>query len=531
MKRILIAMLALAMLASPAFAATVPEPGVFPIVDEKITLTFFVQQLAQIEDITTNEFTLWYEDKTNVRIEWEVVPSDVLGEKRTLVYASGDYPDAFFSGGVTKSEELLYSKQGVFLPLNDLIERYGVETKRMFEKTPYVKEAITTPDGSIYSLPQVNETYHASFPQKMWINQTWLDKLGLAMPATADEFRAVLTAFKEQDPNGNGVADEIPITAAAIGGNNTFIDGFLMCAFIYNDSANRLMVTDGVVDLPVTKDAWREGLRYLHGLYEEGLIDPAAFTQDRAQMRTLITNPDAVTVGAFPAFWFGHIIPVDSALANEYEPVPPLAGPEGVQTTYYAPPIPQLVFEITTACKYPEAAFRWADWLYTEEGTFGTTYGREGQEWEYIDPSEGLLGINDKPAVWRRLGVQGATDNIYWHQLGPSFRDSDFRLSEAAAEDPYTAQGYETRLFRATKLYEPYAPAQTYPDVYMTPEQANSLQMYKTMIDDYIKESTARFIIGDLDVEKDWEGYVSALEGMGIKEYVAIYQEAYDAAK
>ena len=70
------------------------------------------------------------------------------------------------------------------------------------EEVSYLKSAMTAPDGNIYALPKVNECLHCTYGQRMWINTTWLEKLGLEMPTTTDEFYQVLKAFKEQDPNG-----------------------------------------------------------------------------------------------------------------------------------------------------------------------------------------------------------------------------------------------------------------------------------------------------------------------------------------
>ncbi len=81
-------------------------------------------------------------------------------------------------------------------------------------KSFFYKDLITAPDGNIYALPQVNECYHCMYQQRMWIYKPWLDKLGLKMPTTTDEFYEVLKAFKTKDPNGNGKADEIPLSGS-----------------------------------------------------------------------------------------------------------------------------------------------------------------------------------------------------------------------------------------------------------------------------------------------------------------------------
>ncbi len=70
----------------------------------------------------------------------------------------------------------------------------------------------TAPDGHIYALPQWADCYHCTYPDKLWINSTWLKKLGLQVPKTTEDLRNVLLAFKTKDPNGNGKADEIPMT-------------------------------------------------------------------------------------------------------------------------------------------------------------------------------------------------------------------------------------------------------------------------------------------------------------------------------
>ena len=47
------------------------------------------------------------------------------------------------------------------------------------------------------------------------MNSDWLETLGLEQPTTPEELRTVLEAFKTQDPNGNGKADEIPLSATS----------------------------------------------------------------------------------------------------------------------------------------------------------------------------------------------------------------------------------------------------------------------------------------------------------------------------
>ena len=75
---------------------------------------------------------------------------------------------------------LLYGQQGIFIPLNDLIEQHGVPRQADFADYPTVQDIITAPDGNIYSMPNINDCYHCRGSCKLWINKAWLDKLGLA---------------------------------------------------------------------------------------------------------------------------------------------------------------------------------------------------------------------------------------------------------------------------------------------------------------------------------------------------------------
>ena len=108
--------------------------------------------------------------------------------------------------------------QGYILPLNEYLDNSSVGYAAAFEKLPGLRDYITTPDGNIYSLPNVDGSLHVQYNMKLWINTTWLENLGLEMPTTTEEFYDVLKAFKEQDANGNGDPDdEIPLSGVKSG--------------------------------------------------------------------------------------------------------------------------------------------------------------------------------------------------------------------------------------------------------------------------------------------------------------------------
>ncbi|MBV7329213.1 extracellular solute-binding protein [Chloroflexi bacterium TSY] len=502
--------------------------GQYPIVETPVTLNVLIRGHAIVEDFETNYFTNWYEERTGVRIEFDIAPPGTEQEKLNLVLASGDLPDIIVGFGVNASTQSIYGAQGVFLPLNDLIEEKGVHIHDVFEGSPLVEDLITSPDGNIYGLPHVNECYHCFYSQRAWINQTWLDNLGLTMPQTTEDFFTVLTAFKEQDPNGNGKADEIPLAAATTGWN-TNLDGFLMNPFIFSEQFNNnryLILENGQISSIVDQEGWRDGLAYLKRLYDAGLFGEESFTQEHTQIRQLVENEEAPLVGAIIA----GAPPVYASIAgerwHEYASLPPLEGPTGLRQAPYNPygvRSGDCVISATTA--YPEVAFRWCDGLYEREVTLHSVFGRIGEEWNFAEA--GSIGLNGEPAIWERYTTFNEPQNYHWAQIGPSYRPNHLRLGEKQRG----SDDLEVVLYRITnENMEPYGRPveETIPPLVFSEEQSIELSELQLSITDYLSESAAQFVLGQVDLDADWGTYVDTLNTLGLQRMVQIYQEAYD---
>lgn len=508
----------------------VPKDGNAPI-----TLSVFSGQRADVENLETNTFSKYVENKLNIKFKWEVVPNAGLNDKKQLLLASGDYPELFLDGNLTQAEQLKYGQQGVFIPLNDLIDQYAPNVKKAFKDIPYLQKGITAPDGKIYSIPQINECYHCWYAQKMWINTKWLEKLGLSMPTTTEEYYQVLKAFKEKDPNGNGKADEIPLSGA--GDPATWhgnIDGFLMSAFIYNNSADYFTMKDGKVDFAPNKPEWKKGLEYMNRLYKEGLIDQASFTQNQDGLKQLGNNPDTAILGSFTA---GHIgMVVDTAPGKtrhkDYDAVPPLKGPDGVQLSGYFAGVGNGTFAITNKASKEKAiaAMKLADYMYTEEAALLSIFGPEGKWWSKAKPDE--KDVRGRPAKYITAPEFDSIQqqNEHWSQMGSSLRTRDYRESFAVPQDPLGNGGYEYRLYLATQKYEKYQPKEMYPiSIFMDPQDADAANQLRTTINAYVKTSMVEFIIGRKNLNNDWDAYVKGLDGLNLPQYMKIYQKAYDS--
>ena len=161
-------------------------------------------------DWNTNGFFLRMQERTGLTFTFDQYTSleKWQAAKEAMFAPGGELPDVLFKAALTTEEMIRYSDSGQLIDLGPLLEENAPNLWALLEAHPDWREAITLPNGKIVALPAIQELA----PQNaMWINQAWLDRLGLEAPTDWDSLRQVLTAFRDRDPNGNGRRDEIPV--------------------------------------------------------------------------------------------------------------------------------------------------------------------------------------------------------------------------------------------------------------------------------------------------------------------------------
>ena len=508
-----------------------------------IKLTIAVTDHSSIEDWETNSYVKWLEDVTNVDLSFELIPFENRAEKLSLILASGEYPDIFLSVGMTDAMVSKYGvEEGMFLPLNDLIEKYGNFTKQVFDEYPGTKDRYTQLDGNIYSLPEVNECYHCKLATKAWINETWLKNLGLEKPTTLDEFRKVLEAFRDKDANGNGDPnDEIPFAGDYQDGWYTNGDRLVMNAFTYYNldlktssttlpDAFGLYLEDGKVTVPFYKPEFKKGVQYMADLVKDGLYYTGSFTQDSAGLTQIGES------GRLGAACAGYILftNLGDDMYKQYGNLLPLKGPDGYQNVISFPydATAGNMFVISADTKNPEAAFKIGDLMYSYASSMRSYYGVYGQDWTNADP--GQVGINGEPAFYKILVPWQETEpqNKCVLQLVMDHRDAKYRLGEPSDPnvDLKSSEGLETYLYQVTKAYEPFADdSKVLPPLKFTDEENNAMSVIKANLSNSIKQGMFAFFNGTKTLDKDYDAWISELEANGPKDLMGYYQSAYDA--
>lgn len=569
MKRYVLFMTVLCVCAVALFAAGESEqatgaelelnpPGTYPIVNEKVTIDVFTvfnptETSGNRDDAA---FTAYIEDLTNVHVNWvEVIPTQNAVEKINLVLASQDLPEAFTANGVLDAESVFVNgRNGTFLPLQEAIEERMPNLQGRLEGASWVRDQITMPDGNIYSLPSVEGgCYHCRYQKKMWIYQPWLDELGLEMPETTEEFYRVLKAFKEQDPNGNGQADEIPLMGATDGWNTDPLE-FIMNAFIYTRGnlvspvpapGDFLKRDRGTLSFVANTPQWRAGIEYMERLYDEDLVSIETFVQKADQLKAAFENPNVPIVGAVPAGWWG-VFSVNAGGTGRYAdvmPVPPLTGPEGVRQAAYIPVSVRHQVQVTNAARSPELIAQWADWFYgdtdqrPDRRLLSGNFDQEGEHWRMLTEEErqqGLVSRDGSAATWIRLASNNYGNDKFddgWRRTRPVFEINSYGAMPLEWKEDRSKQQYWLMAY-TRDIYAPHQTEHYLPSGIIVPaENQDELSDLSEAIGGIVKQFSAEFITGSRELtDATWNDYVATLDNAGVDRYVEIWQEAFTAA-
>ncbi|WP_245852262.1 ABC transporter substrate-binding protein [Isoptericola jiangsuensis] len=484
-----------------------------PIVEENLTLSFGGTKSPLAPDYATMELVQQWEQDTNITIDWQNLPDQVFQEKKNLMLASGELPDALYNTGLTDAEVVQYGSNGTLIPLEDLIEEHAPTLSAILAERPDIRAAITASDGHIYTLPSVEELGILPYPNFLFINKTWLDELGLPMPTTIDEYRDALAAFATQDPNGNGKADEIPLSFRP--------DSF--CANPWDlitalggqpDNNDHRIVEDGTVEFTANTDEYKAGVKALGEWYADGLIDPESFSQDDVAYLAK-GKADTPVLGSF--FWWELKEVVGEDRVDDYALVGVLEGTNGQRLASVTnnQEISRGKFAITRANEYPAATMRWVDRIFDPVMSAQASWGPIGVTLE--ENADGVLV--QIPAA------EGESEGERRQKVAPGGPVVTTRQDfvDVVAPEPRAAE----RQALVEEYYAPFQANDIYPPVMLSNDELEQINLAQADINTLVKEKFATWTV-DGSIEQEWDAYTTQLDGLGIDDVTGIYQQAYD---
>lgn len=489
------------------------------IADGTVTLTVGTTDNHYAPKSLTTGLPVWkeIEEKTGVKINWDVTPSaQYANTMKVRVAAAKDLPDIL---NAPDGDPIKLANQGILIPLDDLIDEHAPNIKKFFEDFPELASLMTAPDGKIYAISSVTSGAAKSDPYSLLIKKDWLDKLGLEEPRTLDEWHEVLKAFKEQDPNGNGAADEIAISpryaTRDLGLFGSALGLHLFYSYGYYPDAN------GKIEYQWMSDEAEELMVWLNMLYNERLIDPefASFNQEQFNSKLSrdmvgVTSGFLANSGTFNGLqaengidnpnWYAALPPSGSGGEGFYEEYGPLSGWYG----------------ITASSTNPEVAIKWLDYIYaSEEGSRYMAFGIEGLSYEMVDGkptfTDWTMNNPDGLDFTEALRTLGAFPTVPW------IRATEGHLSlqpEAILEHRPDLKEQAERLH---SYLIPAAPLGL-PSV----EENERLTSIQTDINTYLEENMVKFVMGAQPI--DWNKFRNDLTSLGIEQVIEVKQAQYD---
>lgn len=452
---------------------------------------------------------------TNVKID-NIANESITDATQSMntMLAAGDLPDVIY--GNTSLLHTLKS-QGVFIELDDLIDKYAPNIKKFFKDYPDAEAASKGADGKMYTVTgSMSGEPDKELPSVgFFVRQDWLDKLGLDQPKTWEDYKKVLYAFHEKDPNGNGKPDEVPYFTRE---NNKGIYALLQFWGI----TDGWMVDDktGKVEFGKVTDSYKDAIKELAQWYADGVIDPEIYTRG-AQARESLLGSD---IGGSTCDWFTTTGKIADEVSKKvpgmnFTVIAPPENTDGVsQSMYGIDSIHTTSCGISSSCKDPVTAIKYLDFFLSDKGSTLSSYGREGTDYTVKDgqkvPTEKALDYKDGYPIYLRDIGAGWEVNYYGYQSA-----NVLSMSEKARE------GYD--LYNSDKVQI----KKGFPQLLFTEEERKVIDANMTNIQANIDEYEQSCMMGKLDVEKSWDKHVAELEKMKFDEVLKVYNDAYTRYK
>lgn len=508
---------------TPAEMVAANRAADWTITTEPVTLTVMINNTPE-HPADMNEQWLFQrmEEVTGIHVEWVMPGSSAFSEQKSLALASGDMPDIILNG-LSESEIARYGADGVLANYKDLMAKYpgkAPNIEKMFNDRPDILKFSTAPDGGIYSMPRINEGSWMKQNGNTIINVEWLKNLGLEMPTNIYELKDVLIAFRDQDANGNGDPnDEIPLLVRLGSSLQGSPMNMLMAPFgVIADNDYRMLDANGNVVCSATQQGWKDGMKYFHELYTEGLLDPEAFTMDGNQHQAKLASPTPIVGVA--GVWDIHDQVIHPRSLEIFDYIKPLYGIENAPSTMYkyaAPGWDRSGCVISAETEHPEEALRWVDYLYdminSLEMIEGVFYERLAMtDGDFFAISEDLPEGMDSQYVWRYAVSPGHSGS--WCVQENEYNNV-MRLLFCEPRANFC------REFCAPFYVEPFPP------VFYTPEESEEMLTLNSEILSEINRQSAEWIING-GIDEGWDAYLAKLDAMGMQRWLEINSTAME---
>lgn len=486
-----------------------------PLSEEKVTLTFWWPQAKDLGELSSpgeSELIQYLEEITNVHIDW-IVPAN--GSEETayqLLYTSDEMPDIVMQ---SRSPMLVYRNgqdaaidDGYFVDLNDYLDCMP-NYLAFLDTQPEYKTMVVTDTGK-------REAMYQSFYRPcetecgIVLRKDLLDKAGLDVPVTYDDWHTVLTAFKEM-----GVYAPLYLMNNGATTYNEWSAGFGVAQGFYAEN--------GTVKFGAIEEGWKEYLTLMQNWYAEGLLDPdfMARTGSRTDKDTELLYSDNIGV------WYDWTTRCDANYVQRgaQNPeflalgvLPPKKNADDVTHLRCNDVRTSARYSISATSKHPDIAVRWLDLFYNWDIAQDANYGMDdGRSFNYGEDGKRYLN-----SEFRYNNPEGVSSSAFFAKYG--FKDPPLRIQDFQQDIFLPLQRQSMENWTAESAKDDWDMPS---NLTMSAEESNTYNMVMADVTTFVNENAVQFITGAKSFD-EWDAYVETIRGMGIDEVTAIEQAALD---
>jgi putative aldouronate transport system substrate-binding protein len=525
-------------------------PGQRPYSDGSVTLTVFLNGGTDVVSDFSYEKNLWTKsvvDATGIKLDITSVTNTSAVERVNVMLSANTYPEVIIHG-LNMNDMNFYASQGILQPMDEEAILRWPNIKAAFEEFPAVYQKVRGVDGKIYALPDVNDCLHCVYSQgRVWYNMPFVRDHGFSEPQTTDELVEFLRYVVSHDMNKNGKKDEIGIAFDKTAIRNFFAyfsKPFLPWAM---GSYYGVALEGKTVVAQYRDPRFREALKWMAGMYKEGLIAPDSFTMSNEQMQALWQSPDRA-VAVLACAWMNGYATQPSVPWIETFNLPALRGPGGQRNAGNQEPWSILYGKVfmTDKLKTPELLYALYDYMQEFDVMVSGYIGPKGTAWNSPDP--GTSSLSGGTPLYKLLITYGSQPlNASWDQAEPMIRSSKFRLGEQATNTKEAAEWLETgnpamrdlllpdnsyaeqMWYRTSLENSKYAmPAELFiPPIGLQDADNQRYSDINAVVGPYLDKAFTEFVTGIRDISSDaaWNAYLTELDQMNAPELISILQK------
>jgi len=484
-----------------------------PIVNQPYSLSIMARenQTATAPAYSSGKLPVWNEIErvTGIKINWEcTIANDFPQAVQTRLAAGVQLPDM-----ITVPDPVPYLTQKIFINLDSLINDYAPDIKKVFDENKDVRAAMADPSGAILCIPTIPKEINTIHTRMLAIRKDWLDKVGLPVPTTMDDWYAALKAFKNAPGMPSNLIPYNHSSKTNLADQRAFSAAFgLELAY-----ANGYHVgSDGKIFYDYQTENGKAFITFLSRLVAEGLMTSTDDNEGRANLANGI-------VGAYDG-WPDSLTPSKILLVKNHPEANLVPAPFPTSSYNSKPtsisPYPTYEYAasmfISKDCKQPEIAMKWLNFLFTPAGKNLTNFGIEGANYTM---QNGQAVIND----FYLHNPDGLAPSEVQRYIGcrpsiPFYMSKEYEL-QIKMLDPFSAA--------SVPFIQVASRPPSFPSVMPSSAEVSSLRAIQADFDTFVTEQIAKFVLGERPIG-EYDQFMKELDSRGLPDILKVKQAQYD---